>query len=152
MFSLDMIMTTDVFTVHPSDSIGTARELMQEHRIRHLPVVNEHGHLVGLLSQTDLFAATDSFLRDKEDRMQVRVFPVSDIMVTDVATVSENASLKQAAMFIEKHRIGCLPIMRESKLVGIITDSDFVGVAINLLEQVEESEPLEEVESGAGEF
>ncbi|NND44745.1 MAG: CBS domain-containing protein [Xanthomonadales bacterium] len=140
MFSLDMIMTTDLVTVHPTDSFGKARELMRSHRIRHLPVVDEAGRLVGLLTQTDVFAATDSFLRDKEDRMPVRVFPVEDVMITEVATVEASASLRQAALFIEKNRIGCLPVTREGKLVGIITDSDFVGVAINLLEQLEEAE------------
>jgi CBS domain-containing membrane protein len=65
-------------------------------------------------------------------------------MVTKVATVDESASLRQAALFLEKHRIGCLPVVSEEKLVGIITDTDFVGVAINLLEQLEEFEPLAE--------
>jgi CBS domain-containing protein len=65
-------------------------------------------------------------------------------MVTDVATVDRQASLRQAALFLEKHRIGCLPVMSESKLTGIITDTDFVGVAINLLEQIEETEPLDD--------
>ena len=61
---------------------------------------------------------------------------------TDLATVDEKASLRQAALFIEKHHIGCLPVVVDGKLRGIITDTDFVGVAINLLEQLEESEPL----------
>ena len=65
-------------------------------------------------------------------------------MVTKVATVRENATLRQAALFLEKHRIGCLPVVTDGKLVGIITDTDFVGVAINLLEQIEELEPIEE--------
>ena len=146
MFSLDMIMTTDLITVHPSDPVSRARKLMQEHRIRHLPVTREDGQLVGLVSQSDLLAAADSFLRDREDRLPVRQFPVSDIMVTELATVDDSASLRQAALFIEKHRIGCLPVVREGGLVGIITDADFVGVAINLLEQIEETEPVESLD------
>ena len=141
MFNLDMIMTTDVITVSPSDPVGKARLLMQDHRIRHLPVVDDSNHLVGLVSQTDVFAAMDSFLREKGDRLPVREFPIEDMMVTNVATVSDQASLRQAALFIEKHRIGCLPVLNDEKLVGIITDSDFVGVAINLLEQLEDTEP-----------
>ena len=65
-------------------------------------------------------------------------------MVTDLATVDRNASLRQAALFLEKHRIGCLPVTSKGKLRGIITDTDFVGVAINLLEQIEETEPVDE--------
>lgn len=152
MFSLDMIMTTELLTVHPSDSVQSARKLIQDHRIRHLPVVDDNEKLVGLVTQTDLFAATDSFLRDREDRLPVRSFPVADIMVTNIATISEDASLRQAAIFIEKHKMGCLPVLRDDKLVGIITDTDFVGVAINLLEQLEETEPDDSEESTLEEY
>lgn len=147
MLELDTIMTTDVISVTPSDPVARARALMKEHRIRHLPVVNDAGELVGLVTQTDLFAASDSFLRERDDRLPVRDFPVEDIMVTGIATVEKNASLRQAALFLEKHRFGCLPVIEHGKLVGIVTDSDFVGVAINLLEQIEENESdLEELD------
>ena len=53
-------------------------------------------------------------------------------------------SLRQAALFLERHKIGCLPVVTNGKLKGIITDTDFVGVAINLLEQIEDTEPVEE--------
>ena len=144
MFSLNAIMTTDLITVSPDATLADARESMRHHRIRHLPVVNEGGELVGLLTQTNVLAATDSILRDQENRIKASDISITDVMVTEVATVDESASLREAALFIEKHRIGCLPIMRRGKLAGIITDTDFVGVAINLLEQLEVSEPLDE--------
>lgn len=65
-------------------------------------------------------------------------------MVTDIMTVDVHASLRQAALFIERHKIGCLPVLENDNLIGIITDTDFVAVAINLLEQLEESEPLDD--------
>ncbi len=65
-------------------------------------------------------------------------------MVTHTATVDERASMRQAALFLEKHHIGCLPVLTDGKLHGIITDTDFVSVAINLLEQLEDSEPVED--------
>jgi CBS domain-containing protein len=65
-------------------------------------------------------------------------------MVKDVATVDVNASLRQAALFLEKHQIGCLPVLDDGSLVGIITETDFVAVAINLLEQIESAEPFDE--------
>jgi len=52
--------------------------------------------------------------------------------------------LRSAALFLEKHRIGCLPVMDNEKICGIITDTDFVAVAINLLEQIEAAEPVTE--------
>ena len=144
MFTLDAIMTADVITISLSSTLAEARALMRERRIRHLPVVNESGEMVGLLTQSNILAATDSVLRDEENRIRAREIPIEDVMVKKIATVDEKASLRQAALFLEKHRIGCLPVITDDKLVCIITDTDFVGVAINLLEQIEEFEPLEE--------
>ncbi len=141
MFDLDVIMTTELVTVPPGASLEEARNLMREHRIRHLPVVDQQGGFVGLLTSTDVLAATDSLLRSSDDRIPAAQIPVGDVMVTEIATVLPTASLRQAALFLEKHKIGCLPVVRDGKLLGIVTDTDFVGVAINLLEQLEESEP-----------
>ncbi len=139
MMTLDMIMSTDLVTIAPTENLAKARELMQESRIHHLPVV-EDDQLVGLVTLTNVLAATDSFLREDDSRIHAKEIIIRDIMVTDVATVDEHASLRQAALFLEKHRIGCLPVMNNGKLIGIITDTDFVAVAINLLEQIEESD------------
>jgi len=143
MMSLDVIMSTDLKTVTPGSDLGNARSLMHDNRIHHLPVVDDENKLVGLLTLTNLLAATDSILRDKDSRMHAREIAVEDIMITDVATVDEHASLRKAALFLEKHRIGCLPVVTDGELRGIITDTDFVGVAINLLELIEETEPVE---------
>ena len=141
MFSIDAIMSTDLITVEPSATLADARELMQTNRIHHLPVVSDDGGLVGLVTLTNVLAATDSFLRDDENRIHASEIRIKDVMVTDLATVDEHVSLRQAALFIEKHKIGCLPVLSDNKLKGIITDSDFVAIAINLLEQLEETEP-----------
>ena len=144
MFTLDAIMSTDLVTLTPSGTLAEARELMQKHRIHHIPVVDEGGDLVGLVTLTNLLAATDSVLRQTDNRIHASEIGIADVMVTEVATVDRNASLRQAALFLEKHRIGCLPVVDEGKLCGIITETDFVAVAINLLEQIEDSEPLDE--------
>jgi CBS domain-containing protein len=141
MFDLETIMATDLVTVTPSTSLFRARELMREKGIRHLPVVNDDGGLVGLLTQSDVLAAEDSILKDRDSQLNVTHFPVEDAMVTDVDTVPPTAPLRQAALYLERHKIGCLPVVDQGKLVGIITDTDFVGVAINLLEQLEDFEP-----------
>lgn len=137
-------MSTNLITIHPGASLAEARTLMQENRIHHLPVLDEKGDLAGLITLSNLLAATDSVLRDADSRIHAVDISVEDVMVTDLATVDRNASLRQAALFLEKHRIGCLPVTSKGKLRGIITDTDFVGVAINLLEQIEETEPVDE--------
>ncbi len=147
MFSIDAIMSTDLITVPPSATLADARRLMHANRIHHLPVVDEDDKLVGLVTLTNVLAATDSILRDPDNRMHAEDVKISDVMVTDLATVDEHVSLRQAALFIEKHRIGCLPVVTNGRLRGIITDTDFVAVAINLLEQLEDSEP-EDAELG----
>ena len=141
MFSISEVMSTDLITVAPSASLAEARTLMQEHRIHHLPVTDEDNSLVGLLTLTDVLAATDSRLRNEDSRIHATDICIREVMVTDIATVTQAASLRQAALFLETHRIGCLPVVDNGKLEGIITDTDFVAVAINLLEQIEESEP-----------
>ena len=143
MFSIEAIMSTNLITVPPSATLAEARALMQENRIHHIPVL-DGDQLTGLISLTNVLAATDSFLRDDGSRIHADEIGIEDAMVTDVATVDVSASLRHAALFLEKHKIGCLPVMDGGELVGIITDTDFVAVAINLLEQLEESEPVAE--------
>ena len=143
MFSIEAIMSTNLITESPSATLAEARSLMHEHRIHHIPVVDDE-QIVGLITLTNVLAATDSFLRDDGTRIHADEIGIKDAMVTDVATVDINASLRHAALFLEKHKIGCLPVLDDDKLVGIITDTDFVAVAINLLEQIEETEPVTE--------
>lgn len=147
MFSIESIMSTDLVIIRPEDSLADARALMQQHRIHHLPVVDGGGQLVGLLTISDLLAATDSVLRDDDDRMDAREISVDEVMVTDLATIDVRGELRQAALFLEKHRIGCLPVVSNGELKGIVTDTDFVAVAINLLEQLEETEPDDDPET-----
>ncbi len=144
MFSIDAIMSTDLITLSPDATLAQARELMHENKIHHLPVIDDSGDLIGLVSLTNVLAATDSFLREDKTRIHAREIGIKDVMVTDVATVEREASLRSAALFLEKHRIGCLPVMDDGRICGIITDTDFVAVAINLLEQIESTEPVDE--------
>lgn len=145
MLELETIMTTDLVTINVDDNLDTARKLMHEKRIRHLPVVDSAGKLVGLITITNVLAATDSFLRDEDSKLHPNQIPISDVMVSKVITVDEHVGVRQAAMFLETNRIGCLPVVTDGELKGIVTDTDFVGVAINLLEQIdiEEESDLE---------
>ena len=143
MMKIDEIMTTDLITIPPDENLATARSLMHDNRIHHLPVVDDDETLVGLLTLTNVLAATDSVLRDKDKRLHAKDVIVKEIMVRDLATVDERASLRQAALFLEKHKIGCLPVVTDKKLRGIVTDTDFVAVAINLLEQLEYDEAMD---------
>ncbi|MBT4160192.1 MAG: CBS domain-containing protein [Gammaproteobacteria bacterium] len=131
MINLNEIMTRNLITLGPGDPVSRAGELMQEHRIRHVPIVGEKNELLGLITQRDILAAASS--SEKSGL-------ASDIMREQVHTVSEDSDMRGAALTMQKYKIGCLPVVNENKLVGIVTDSDYVSLAINLLEQLEMSD------------
>lgn len=157
MITIDEFMTRDVFTLSPDDTLYNAQTLMVEHNIRHLPVVDDNNKLVGLVTHRDLLAAAESTLSepdepavDHPDRQQpiaeVRKLShkVSEVMTTKLSVIDPKSSLRGAAMHLQKFRHGCLPVVENDRLVGIITDSDFVIIAMNLIEQLEDVEPLGE--------
>jgi CBS domain-containing membrane protein len=145
MISVKEVMTTEIYTLNETDTAQEARRLMTEKDIRHLPIVDDAGTLVGLVTQRDLLAASMPKLADVQDD-QSREFeasiPLKQIMTTKLSVVDEKMNLRQAALLLQAHKYGCLPVVVKGKLKGIITDSDFVAVVINLLEQLELTEPL----------
>lgn len=144
MYTVAEIMTTDLHTVGADTTLSDARDKMTELGIRHLPVVDDKGELVGLISQRDVLAAMDSDLyRIDESQTTEREdwVCVADFMTTRITTVDEHASARSAARHLERRKYDCLPVVTDGKLVGIVTDTDFVGLAINLLEQIEAAEP-----------
>jgi CBS domain-containing protein len=144
MLTVAEIMTREPYTLGPDDSLADARQLLAEHHIRHIPILSTEGSLIGVVSQRDVLSAGDSSVavagKGKSNEAYVAL---SSIMTTPVQTVNEKAGLRGAAMHLQKSKLGCLPVLRDGKLVGIITDTDFVSVAINLMEQLENSEPEE---------
>lgn len=143
MLSVAEIMTAQPYTLGPDDSLAKARELMAEHHIRHIPVVSGDGCLVGVVTQRDVLAAADSnVLPDQAaHEAEERYVALSSVMTSPVQTVDEGASLRGTAMHLQQNKMGCLPVVNDDRLVGIITDSDFVAIAIHLMEQLEAAEP-----------
>ena len=144
MIYVSEIMTAQPFTLMADASINDAVKLMTEKHIRHIPIVNEADELVGIVTHRDLLAATGSKL-DKVNSVESTLAhsPVSEIMTSNVSTTTEQAELISAARFLEQHEFDALPVVDGKTLVGIVTDSDFVAVAINLLEQLSVTEPVE---------
>ncbi len=145
MLTVAEIMTREPYTLGPDDTLATARQLLAEHHIRHIPVVIADGSLIGLVSQRDVLAAGDTSVLNREGgNSRENYVALSSIMSSPVQSVDESASLRGTALHLQKHKVGCLPVLRKGKLVGIITDSDFVAIAINLMEQLESAEPDED--------
>lgn len=144
MMTLSEIMTEHPFTLGPSNSVKQAMDLMQQERIRHIPIVDEQHHLLGLVTLTDILATRESKLllisQEREAEFTDSV-QLDEIMTRQVASVDPHAGIKEAALYLQRHRYGCLPVLKGRKLIGIVTESDFISVAINLLELMEEQEP-----------
>lgn len=144
-----MIKVEDMMTRHPhtllrTHTLNDAKHLMEALDIRHVPIVDANKKLLGIVSQRDLLAAQESSLQRSAQGDSIAFeTPLFEVMHTDVTSVAPQAGLKESAIYMQKHKIGCLPVVAKDVLVGIITDSHFVTIAINLLELQEESEPDE---------
>ena len=143
MLTVAEIMTREPYTLGPDNSLDDARQLMGEYRIRHVPILSDEGNLIGVVTQRDVLAGADSNVINKPGGGGDKYVALSAIMTAPVQHVEEQDSLRGTAMRMQKNKLGCLPVLRAGKLVGIITDSDFVSIAVNLMEQLESAEPQE---------
>ncbi len=130
-------MSRDVVTLRNAQSLPLAQEVMTLERLRHLPVVDDHGHLVGLVTHRDLLRAQVSALtnltEDEQSELSLSV-PVRKIMTIGVWTVGPETPALEAARVLADHRFGCLPVVDDShKLAGIVTEADFLALAIDSL-------------------
>jgi CBS domain-containing membrane protein len=135
------IMTTDIFTLKETDNLALARSVMNLARIRHIPVVREDMSFIGLLTHRDILGATVSRLADLDSHTQEELdlgIPVMEIMNTKVRAVSPEDSLRECAALLLEHKYGCLPVIDQEKLVGIITEADFLSLTISLLDALSE--------------
>ncbi len=123
------LMTEKIFALRADDDIQMARDLMDERNIRHVPVVDEDRHLVGLVSQRDLlrnmYPSTSELPVGTQHAVLTRV-KVSAIMTRDVETVEPDDDLAAAAQVMLDNKYGCLPVVEGGRVEGILTESDFV--------------------------
>lgn len=140
---IESIMQTNVITVHPSESIETALSKIQQHRIRHLPVVEQES-LVGIVTDRDLRDACPSSL-DPERDTRILTQPVSSIMTKEVITAHPRDFIEEAALTMYENNVGCLPVIRQNKVVGIITTKDILHTLVELMGVNKPSQRIEVV-------
>jgi acetoin utilization protein AcuB len=129
-------MTPDPICGHPEMPVTEAQALMQEHNIRHLPILDADGKLVGLITMRSLMQAVPSDVSQFSPFVVNYVLAkikVRNIMVKDVITIKEDVAIEEAARIMADKRIGCLPVMRGGELVGIISDNDLFNIMVGLL-------------------
>ena len=122
------IMSTDVKTLERNDNLSLAQDIMKQERIRHFPVL-AGSRVVGVVSQRDLLHATLGFVMDygeKSEKAYLASVVVKEVMTDPAVTISPQASIKEAAALMVQRRIGCLPVVENDRLMGIVTETDIL--------------------------
>lgn len=137
-------MTADVVTASPSITLAEALTLTRSHRIRHLPVL-ENGRLVGLVTDRDLRLAMPPIWVEQSDELRSALHKktVGEVMIRSIITTEPSVPIEDAARALYEHRIGCLPVMEDGKLVGILTETDVLRSFVELFGQGERSSRIE---------
>ena len=147
MIPLEEVMTVNPKTLSRFHTLADARLLMQQKGFRHLPIVDEEQHLIGLVTQRTVLShgiSSQDIATTEELQAIEKGTLLADIMTTQLATLSPQDNVIAAAHLIHKNKYGCIPLVdSDNKLLGIITDSDFVAISIHLLTLQQESEPEE---------
>lgn len=132
---ISMIMTKDVITLKRNDSLEKAKRLFTQHRIRHIPVVENHS-IIGMLSYSDLlrlsFADITNDSDNDADVMVYNMFTINQVMKKKIVCVSPSNSIKEVAKALAIKEFHALPVVNNSQLVGIVTTTDLINY---LLEQ-----------------
>jgi len=122
------IMVKEVATLDIEDELSLANDIMRLGRIRHLPVVSGD-QVVGIISERDLFRSSLAQALgygNKDSRELMKTLRIKNIMVTKVVTTSPDTDLKDAVALMVERKIGCLPVVADGKLVGLITETDIL--------------------------
>jgi acetoin utilization protein AcuB len=122
------VMVKEIATLDVNDELSLAHDIMRLGRIRHLPVV-DGSRLVGIVSERDLFRSSLAQAlgySGPDSRNQMKALRIKDIMVKEVTTISPEAKLYDAVKLMIDKKIGCLPVVEDDRLVGLITETDIM--------------------------
>ncbi|MGG0644777.1 acetoin utilization AcuB family protein [Sporosarcina gallistercoris] len=129
---IEEIMKTDVITLTPGHTIKEAADLMRTSHIRHLPIVSDDNQLVGIITDRDLKEIMPHGDLPAENRAAIYAKPLSECMVKKPITGHPMDFVEESALVFYHNQIGCLPIVSNQKLVGIITETDLLYKYIEL--------------------
>jgi CBS domain-containing protein/gamma-glutamylcysteine synthetase len=123
-------MTTDIFTVQENDIVELVSDMMDWKKVRYMPVEDSKGKIVGLVTSRLLLRhfAKKSFNADLPTL-------VKDVMISKPKTIDQNASILDAMTIMREHQIGCLPVVKEGELIGIVSEMDFLRLATRLIQR-----------------
>jgi CBS domain-containing protein len=132
-FLVEEFMTTDLFTVTREDLPELSADMMDWQQLRYLPIENENGELVGLLTHRELLRYfSDRFKNPKKPSAKL-----GDIMLKDPHTIRPEQTIVEAMEMMMEKKIGCLPVVNNGKLVGIITEANFLNITASILKRLQ---------------
>jgi len=133
--NVSAIMTKKPISVVPEDTMNSAIRKMKDQNFKHLPVVDHVGGVLGIVTDRDLKRASPSdatLLEVHELLYLLEKVKISQLMTKKPITVNPDTTISAAAALLVKHKVGCLPVVEDSKLVGIVTQTDFLNYLAQL--------------------
>ena len=137
---VEEFMTTDLFTVQKDDILEFVANLIDWRRIRYVPVEDDKKHLVGLVTMRMIFNAYSNNVNHDEDVVE----SVEDIMIENPITIHPEASIMEAMDIMDSQKIGCLPVVKNNRLVGIITEQNYMKIVARLLKVLHSNKESDE--------
>ncbi|RMH15303.1 MAG: CBS domain-containing protein, partial [Gemmatimonadetes bacterium] len=143
---VEQYMTTQLFTVQEDELIEMVAFLMDRKQIRHVPVEDDEHRLVGLVSYRSILRMVSEL-----GRRATETSPVKAIMERDPVTVAPETPTLEAIELMRRHRVSCLPVCKNDRLVGLVSERDFMPIAYQLLEEKLRAEDAEQAADAADE-
>lgn len=133
IMKVEEFMETDLLSARKEDVVELIAEMMDWNMIRYLPVENKAGELIGLITGRLLLRHYHNLYKTQSKR----AFYVKDIMIAEPITIKPDATIMDAMLLMREKQIGCLPVVKDKELVGIITEKDFMQVSGRLIERLD---------------
>ncbi len=139
---VEEIMKKDVITLKENDTILTALKLLNRNCIRHIPIVDDENHVIGIVSDRDIRDASPSIFQKSTRKDELR-HPIGQIMSKDVITVHPLDFVEEVSAIFYEEEIACIPVTKDDKLVGVITEKDMLHTLIQLTGAIQPGSQIE---------
>ncbi len=132
---VEEFMTTDIFSAHPDDAPEFIADMMDWKRIRYVPIEDSEGKLIGLVTSRILLR----FFRHRNLRDDPMAATAADLMIKNPIVITPESLVRDAMQIMNEKQIGCLPVVKNQRLVGIITEQDFLKISRSLMRRMSSS-------------
>jgi CBS domain-containing protein len=141
---VEEVMARSPLTIRWDRTMGAAWKLMKDRKIRHLPVLDDKGHLVGIVTDRDLRQVIfDPSIQEQLGNLPraLNILTVREVMTWGVITVQPQTEIREAARIMHEQKIGALPVVRGDKVIGMLTETDVLKVFVKVLDEGVVSRP-----------